>query len=770
VRTAIKLVLTLVIGTLGVIGAVIALAPAAHALFTAGTASGGNDLISLAPLPETSNVYDDQGHLIAQFHADQNRFPVTYNEVPKGVIEAVVDTEDSHFWYHHGIDIWSTLRALFSNGKAGSVLQGGSTITQQLVKNTILTDQRTLTRKLKEAVLAVRLEDQLTKQQIMERYLNTVYFGNGAYGIGAAAQTYFNEPVEKLTRVQGALLAGLIQDPNGYDPIAHPDLARDRRNFVLGRMVANGDMTRAEADGAVDAPIPTQVTASQAPPLNPQIGYFVEEVKQRLLEDPDLGSTAQARYNAVFNGGLKIYTTLDPKMEQDAEQAVADHLPSEGGEWTAVLVSVDSTTGAVRALVGGPGYNLSQYRIATEGPGRQPGSSFKPIVLAAALKEGYSVNAGVDGNTPCTFKNPGSAPYTAHNDEGGASGYMNLAYALAESVNCAYLRLGLDVGLDKVVDMAQELGVTTPLEPYLSMSIGSEEVRPIDMAGVYDTFADNGVHHTPYLVQKIVDRNGNTILTGGNPGVQVLSPQKAHEEDIALRDVVTEGTAAGEDLNGRPGYGKTGTAENYDNAWFDGFTPQLTTVVWMGSPIGNVPMDDVCGKTLTANFVCPGVVFGATIPAPIWKEYMDLALAGQPSMTIPPPSYDDMGDIYSVKDPPGSYSDYTSTPGSSGYSSPTTTYAPYGSGTGGESPGSKSPTGSTGGGASGTSGTGPGTSGSGGGSGSAPAGGSGSGSGGSAGGSGGGPGGGAAGGGPSGSGSGGAPPGGGAGGGGPPTT
>ena len=255
-RTLVKLILTLAVGAAGLVVAVVALAPAARAMFTAGSSGGTTDVLKLAELPETSNVYDDQGNLIATFHADQNRVPVTFSQVPSSVVAAVVDTEDAKFWVHHGVNVWATARALFSNGKNGGVLQGGSTITQQLVKNTLLTDQRTLTRKLKEAVLAIRLESKLSKQQIMERYLNTVYLGNGAYGIGAAAQVYFDEPVEKLTPAQGALLAGLIQDPSGYDPIQHPDLARSRRSFVLNEMVAHGDMTRATASLDKLAPIP----------------------------------------------------------------------------------------------------------------------------------------------------------------------------------------------------------------------------------------------------------------------------------------------------------------------------------------------------------------------------------------------------------------------------------------------------------------------------------------------------------------------------------
>ena len=475
--------------------------------------------------------------------------------------------------------------------------------------------------------------------------------------------------------MQGALLAGIIQDPTDYDPIAHPQAAIIRRITVINEMVAHGDMTKSQAALAKVASVPDHVKTSAAPPIDPQVGYFVEEVKQRLLADPDLGSTAQARYNAVFNGGLKIYTTLDEKMEADARQAVADHLPPENGKWTATLVSVDSTTGAVKALVGGPGYNLSQYRIATEGPGRQPGSSFKPIVLAAALKEGYNINAGVDGSSPCTFTNPPLPPYVAHNAEGGEGGYYTLATALASSINCAYIRTGIDVGLKQVVQMGQDLGITTPLTPLESMSIGSEEVRPIDMAGVYDTFADAGVHHTPYLVEKVLDRNGNVIIQADHKGTQVLQQNKVYEELIGLRDVMLFGTGANSQLHGRPSWGKTGTAENFDNAWFDGFTPQLTTVVWMGSPLGNVSMDNVCGQTQTGNEVCPGTVFGATIPAPIWQEYMDLALAGQPALDYPQPDPNDMGNIYTVQEPKGSFSGCPP-PGPAG-PGPTTTVNPF---------------------------------------------------------------------------------------------
>jgi penicillin-binding protein 1A len=245
---------------------------------------------------------------------------------------------------------------------------------------------------------------------------------------------------------------------------------------------------------------------------------------------------------------------------------------------------------------------------------------------------------------------------------------------MAQSVNCAYIRVGLAVGLDKVVTMGQQLGITTPLQPFISMSIGSEEVRPIDMAGVYATFADDGVHHTPYLVDHVLDRNGNLLLQGGEKGTQVLSPAKAHEELVALRAVVTGGTGTAASLPDRPVAGKTGTAENNDNAWFDGVTPQLTTVVWMGSPIGNIPMNSVGGYTGSGKYEYYRTVFGGTYPAMIWHEYTQLALAGQPAIDFPKPDPYDMGNIFTVKDPPGSYSSFNTTPARRS-STPTSTAA-----------------------------------------------------------------------------------------------
>ncbi|GAC1534419.1 MAG: penicillin-binding protein 1A [Acidimicrobiales bacterium] len=669
-RTIAKLAVLILAGAIGLVVAVLAGMAPAHALLTAGSAGGPSDALVLAKQPQRSEVYAADNSLLTTFHAGVNRQPVEFSDIPAGVVNAVIDTEDTKFWDHHGVNPSAMVRALLTDTSAGGIKQGGSTITQQLVKNTLLTNAQTASRKIKEAVLAVRLENQLSKQQIMERYLNTVYFGNGAYGIKAAAEVYFGVPVRQLTRIQGALLAGLISNPDGLDPFRFPTAAEARRNFVLDRMVASDTLTRAEAEAAKLSPLPVK-RAHLTPPPDGQDDYFIEEVKQRLLSEPSLGDTPQARYNAVFRGGLKIYTTLSPALEQAAKQAVANHLPDEHGTWTAALVSVDTHTGAVRALVGGPGFDRSQYRIATQGPGRQPGSSFKPIVLAAALKAGYNIQAGVDGTTPCAFTNPGSAPYIANNTESTESGYFDLTSAMAQSINCAYLRLGIDVGLDKVVAMGKALGIETPLHPYLSLSLGAQEARPIDMAGVYATFANDGVHHRPFVVDRVVDRTGKTIFRGGDKGTQVLSPDKAHELLVALQAVVTQGTGTAAALADRPVAGKTGTSEANGNAWFDGVTPQLSTVVWMGSPIGNVPMTNVCGVTATGGNVCPGIVYGATIPAPIWHDFMAAALADQPPAGFPPPNPGDMGTIFQVPPVPGSY-----TPGVQNALTPPPTYPP----------------------------------------------------------------------------------------------
>lgn len=590
------------------------LAPVADGLLSAGEGKP-SDVRALGEVAQNSAVYGRDGRLLAVLHAEENRSPVTLAQVPSQVVNAIIDVEDEKFWSHGGVNLRSTLRALVTNVSSGDVLQGGSTITQQLVKNALLTPEKSVDRKVKEAVLAIRLEDRLSKKEILERYLNIVYFGNGAYGLQAAAETYFNSRVEDITPGQAALLAGIIRNPLGYDPVKQPDRARDRRDLALDRMVANGHLSAAEADKLRDDPVPTRVFT----PLPPPNDYFVEEVKQRLLSDKRLGETVQERYNAVFKGGLRIQTSLDANLQALAEKSRTKVLPQSilRGRFTSAVVTVEPGTGYVRAMVAGDDFGTAKYNLATQGK-RQPGSSFKPIVLLAALEAGFSPNDTING-TCGTLKVPGFDPYKPGNYEGTGGGRMTLTQATAKSVNCAYARLGVMVGLDKVVDMAVKLGIPKDrLDAFPSISLGAEEATPLEMAAAYATIASEGVYYAPTFIEKVTDRNGKVLFEGPSKGKRAFSVQTARVAEQVMQQVVQRGTATAARLPGREVAGKTGTSQEWQNAWFVGFTPQLATAVWMGSPVGNVSMRGVGGRNVT----------GGSYPAQIWGGYMREALSG----------------------------------------------------------------------------------------------------------------------------------------------
>ncbi len=591
------------------------------------------DVQALGEVAQNSAVYSRDGKLLAVLHAEENRSPVTLAQVPQHLVNAIIDVEDEKFWDHGGVNLRSTLRALVTNVSSGEVLQGGSTITQQLVKNALLTPEKSVDRKVKEAVLAVRLEDRLSKEEILERYLNIVYFGNGAYGLQAAAETYFNTRVENLTLGQAALLAGVIRNPVGYDPVRQPTRARDRRDLALDRMVVNGHLTDAEADAARTDPVPTALFT----PLPPPNDYFVEEVKLGLLADRRLGETVQERYNAVFKGGLRIQTSLDPNLQALAEKSRSRVLPQSilRGRFTSAVVTVEPGTGYVRAMVAGDDFGTAKYNLATQGK-RQPGSSFKPFVLLAALEEGYSPNDTINGSCG-TLKVPGFDPYKPGNYEGSGGGTMTLTQATAKSVNCAYARLGVIVGLDKVVDMAVKLGLPKDrLDPFPSISLGAEEATPLEMAAAYATIANEGVYHAPSFVEKVVDRDGDVLFEGPSKGKRAFSVQTARVAEQVMQQVVQKGTGTAARLPGREVAGKTGTSQEWQNAWFVGFTPQLATAVWMGSPIGNVSMKGVGGRNVT----------GGSFPAQIWAGYMREALQGVDAQNFVEPD---------VKPKPGKY-------------------------------------------------------------------------------------------------------------------
>ena len=624
-------VITSVAGT-GLALGLASLAPGLSGMIAAGEGHS-TDVRTLGEPAQNSSVFDRNGKLMAVLHAEENRSPVNLEQIPRVVVDAILDVEDEEFWVHGGFNLRSALRALVTNVQSGEVRQGGSTITQQLVKNSLLTPEKSVDRKVKEAVLAVRLEDNLSKEEILERYMNIVYFGNGAYGIQAAAETYFNSSVEKLTLGQAALLAGIIRNPVGYDPVKQPEQARSRRNLALDRMVVNGHLTEAEADAARDDPIPTRVFT----PLPAPDDYFVEEVKQRLLDDTRLGETPQERYNAVFKGGLRIQTTLDPDLQELAETS-RDRILTPSilrGRFTSAVITVEPGTGYVRAMVAGDDFTTAKYNLATQGK-RQPGSSFKPFVLLAALEEGYSPNDTING-TCGTLKVPGFDPYKPGNYEGSGGGTMTLAQATAKSINCAYARLGVMVGLDKVVDMAAKLGIPKDrLDAYPSISLGAEEATPMEMAAAYATIANGGVYHAPQFVERVIDRQGKVLFEGPTKGKRAFSEQTARVAQQVLRGVVEKGTGTAARLPGRQVAGKTGTSQEWQNAWFVGFTPQLATAVWMGSPAGNVSMKGVGGRNVT----------GGSYPARIWGSYMKEALKGMEPIDFEPPA---------VKPKPGKY-------------------------------------------------------------------------------------------------------------------
>lgn len=586
------------------------------------TSAQAAQLPPLAPAPlEPSTVYAANGTtVLAVFHASARRLPVTLPQVSKALVNAVLDTEDARFFIHGGFDIPSTVRALASDTNGGG-LQGGSTITQQLVKQTYLTSQRRLSRKVKEAVLADRVEKHYTKVQILEAYLNTIYLGNGAYGVQAAANTYFNTDVSNLTVPEAALLAGLIQNPNGYDPVLDPGPARARRAVVLSRMVHYQAITQAEADAANATPLPTTLTVPGAPSPNATNNDYVREVESELLgSNSPLGGSYTDRYNALFEGGLKIYTNLDTSIQSTAEQKSAADTPSNSQGFEQAEVTIDSGTGKVRALVGGA--NSSQYDIITQGT-RQPGSGFKIFTLLAALEKSYNLNDTINGSSPCAIDFPTdhdliNAP--AHNDEGPGGGVQTLLVATAQSTNCAYIRLAHEVGLSAVAEMAHRLGISENVPLFPSIVIGSVAVHPLEMAAAYAAVSADGIYHRPTFIDHVLDRSGATIYTGVDPGHRVFSSQVARQATQAFTGVLVSGTAAGKGLS-RPAAGKTGTTENSDDAWFNGYTPGLETTVWMGAANGEKPMTNVGGLSS---------VFGGTFPATTWQDIMTGITANQP--------------------------------------------------------------------------------------------------------------------------------------------
>jgi 1A family penicillin-binding protein len=644
-----RYLLTLFVAAVGLVAGLVLLTQPAKAIAGAGHSRALVAALELNQLSERSVVYDRDGGVLAVLHVEENRSPVVLRDIPAHVVTAVLDVEDDHFYEHGGVNLRSILRAALTNAEAGGVKQGGSTITQQLVKQSLLTPQRDIGRKAKEAVLAVRLEQQMTKDEILERYLNTVYLGNGAYGIQAAAEKYWGISAKDLTVEQGALLAGLIRNPVGYDPFRRPELARSRRDLALDRMVVRGHLPAAEAARLKKVALPK--TAFDPVETKDSDYYFLEEVKQRLLDDTRLGDTAQERYNALFRGGLRIETTYDPRLQALAKAKVDEKIPDTKGRFTAALVSVEPSTGAVRAMVSGRKQEAARYNLATGrgGSGRQPGSSFKGIVLLAALEHGISPQDSINGSEPCPVRVQGVKPnpYLPDNYEGSRGGVMPLEQATAKSLNCAYVRLGLSLddnpykSMDKVAEMARRMGISIPDDGNYgpSIALGAKEVTPLEMASAYGTIANDGVRHQPYFVERVLDRSGKEVLKGKDDGKRVVDANVARTATSVLRKVVESGTGTKARQRDRVVAGKTGTSQEWRDAWFVGYTPQLATAVWMGNPLSQDSMKNVGGIRVT----------GGSYPAATWGAYMAEAMKGQPVLKFTEPDLKAFGKPTGVK-------------------------------------------------------------------------------------------------------------------------
>lgn len=619
---------TVVVGGIAVGACLAALAPGVARL-AAGSRYEGRVGHRLSVLDEPTRIYDRNGDLLDTIGLVDRR-PVRLAAVPQVLIDAVVATEDRTFYDNPGVDAAAMARALLTNVEAGELEQGGSTITQQLVKNRMFRKpRRDLGRKAREVALALRLTREWSKDRILEEYLNTVYFGRNAYGVRAAAERFFGRDLADLGLAEASLLAGVIANPSRYDPFLHPDAARRRRATVLRRMVRAGYLTPAAARLAGTAPLPTVAPEAELR----SDGYYVNWVKELLLADRRLGDTPQARYRRVFRGGLRVHTAFDPRLSLLAQSAVSEILPDS--RFTAAMAVLDPRTGEVPAIVAGPGFERSQVNLATmpgtatNPGGRQPGSTFKAVTLAAALENGYSPNDTVDGSSPCTVTLRGYGTGRTQNAEGGGGGVRTLRSATVGSVNCAYFRLGAALRPSTVVEMAHRLGVRRDVADVLVTSIGSASgVSPLEMATVYGTFAAEGIRHDPVFIRRVIDRDGTVLIENGTGGVRAIDVEVARTVTDVLRGVITSGTGTRARLPGRDAAGKTGTTDNKANAWFAGYTPQLVAAVWMGDPAAYTPMRNV-GRF--------GAVYGGTYPAMIWQRFMAAALEGAPVLRFTPP-------------------------------------------------------------------------------------------------------------------------------------
>lgn len=565
----------------------------------------------------SSQVFDSHGRLITTLHSDQNRLPIDINKVPQNLQNAFIAAEDNRFYEHIGIDPIGIFRAIFANLTNRGIAQGGSTITQQLAKNAFLSQEQTLKRKIQEAMLALEIEHKYSKKEILEMYMNQIYFGQGAYGIQTAAKTYFNKDVNELTLTQCAMLAGLPKSPNYYSPFNNLNEAKKRKNVVLDQMVKYGYVSAAEAEDAKnqDLGLSKSHQSKEADEYASFIDYVSQQVAKKYGDD------------ALYKEGLKIYTTMDVDKQHAAVRAMRN-LPNnytdENGltQPQAAIVSIDPKTGHILAMVGGRGqdsFNRASMAV------RQPGSAFKPFVYLTALQHDMTPDTTMD-DQPVTYGN-----WSPKNAGGSYSGTMTLSDALAHSVNTIAVQLADQVGTKNIIANAKKMGITTldAKDDNLAMALGglTKGVTPLELASAYGTFANKGVHVKPTAIVKILDRNGNVLedastLEKEETKTRVMSEREAYEMTTMLEGVIDHGTGTAAAI-GRPAASKTGTTDDNKDAWFVGYTPDIVTAVWIG--------DDTGSHSL-------GEIYGGTIPAEIWKDYMSSATSDESGGDFSAPS------------------------------------------------------------------------------------------------------------------------------------
>jgi membrane peptidoglycan carboxypeptidase len=631
--------------------------------------------LNLPDLSRVSRVYAASGEVLAELHDGRNSEPMAYADVPEVVVNAILAAEDADFFEHDGVDFSAIASAAVDN-IIYDVTRGGSTITQQVVKNAFVGSEVTIRRKVTEAFVAAELERRFPKERVLEYYMNSVYFGSGAYGVKTAAEEFFDKDIHSLRIHEAATLAVLVRNPSLYNPRKFPELTLERRDEVISQMAEEGWITEPQAAFAARQPLGVVDT----PPLRGEADHVVAEVRRQLLNSPEfdfLGDTNEARERAIFGcpaddteceggGGLQIITTIDLDLQKEANEVLEEWLPlapyeenfqacasifpdfEERKEYyatyaethsckpTGAIAMVDNHTGAVKVMASGLDFEFNQFDLAVQGR-RNPGSSFKAIGLAAALEQGITMGNRYDGRSPLDVKCPficspnGTNIWRVSNASGSGTGVISVEQATYRSVNTVYAQISRDTGPENVVDMARRMGITeASLDPVLSIVLGSSAVSPLEMASAFSNFATNGLHADDYIVAKIVNHEGDVIYEKQPEPEQVADAAIFAAARRALVKVPTSSGTASRANIGRPQGGKTGTHQSYLDAWFVGFTPEYSTAVWVGFEAEQIPLRNVVihGQTYSR-------VFGGSVPAPIWAQFMTTVMEGIPESSFP---------------------------------------------------------------------------------------------------------------------------------------